>query len=45
MPPEDRVRLRHMAEAARDVQVFVTGRQRSELDSNRMLLLAVVRAI
>lgn len=45
MPPEDRIRLRHMVEAARDVQAFVTGRQRAELDSNRMLLLAVVRAI
>ncbi len=45
MPPEDRVRLRHMVEAARDVQAFVAGRQRAELDSNRMLLLAVVRAI
>lgn len=45
MPPEDRIRLRHMAEAARDVLSFVAGRQRSDLDSNRMLLLAVVRAI
>ncbi len=45
MPPEDRIRLRHMAEAARDVQSFVAGRQRSDLDHNRMLLLAVVRAI
>ncbi|MBK1724372.1 HepT-like ribonuclease domain-containing protein [Thiocystis violacea] len=41
----DRVRLRHMIDAAEDVQRFVAGRQRSELDTDRMLLFALVRAV
>lgn len=44
MPP-DEVRLRHMLEAARDVSSFVAGRARSDLDSDRMLLYALVRAL
>lgn len=45
MPPEDIVRLRHMLEAINDTNVFVQGRSRSELDSNKMLLFALVRCI
>ena len=42
---EDSVRIRHMIEAAESIAEFVAGRNRSELDTNRMLLFAVVRAI
>ncbi len=45
MRPEDRVRVLHMVEASESVITFVTGRQRSDLDSDRMLLFAVVRGI
>ena len=40
---DDRVRLGHMLEAAREILSFTEGRSRSELDDNRMLLLAIVR--
>ena len=45
MRNEDRVRLEHMIEAAESAIQFVLGRGRSDLDSDRMLLFAVVRAI
>jgi uncharacterized protein with HEPN domain len=45
MRDEDRVRLQHMIEAAESAMEFVTGRQRPELDTNQMLLFAVIRAI
>ncbi len=45
MQPEDRVRLEHMIEAARSAQNFMHGRARADLDSDLMLLFAVVRAI
>lgn len=44
MPPEDRVLLAHMIEAAKHAVGFMAGRQRPELDADRMLLFAVVRA-
>ena len=45
MRADDRVRLRHMVEAADNALQFMTGRQRADLDEDRMLLFAVVRAI
>ena len=45
MRTEDRVRLRHMIEAAESAAQFIAGRSRSDLDTDRMLLFAVVRAI
>jgi uncharacterized protein with HEPN domain len=45
MPPDDAIRIRHMIEAAETARQFVVGRQRSDLDENRMLLFALVRAI
>lgn len=45
MRDEDRVRLQHMIEAAESAIQFVAGRERSELDTDRMLLFAVIRAI
>lgn len=45
MRDEDRVRIRHMIDAAETVGQFVSGRIRADLDTDRMLLFAVVRAI
>ena len=45
MLAEDRVRLRHMVEAAECAGQFMTGRQRTDLDEDRMLLFALVHAI
>jgi uncharacterized protein with HEPN domain len=45
MRPDDRVRLLHMLEAAEAAKAFLTGRSRADLDSDRMLMFAVVRAI
>ena len=45
MRPEDRVRIAHMIEAAQNAIEFAAGRDRVDLDSDRMLLFALVRAI
>lgn len=45
MRGEDRIRVRHMIEAAESALQFVGGRTRPDLDSDRMLLFAVVRAV
>jgi uncharacterized protein with HEPN domain len=45
MRDEDRVRLQHMREAAQSAVQFIAGRQRSDLDTDQMLLFALVRAI
>jgi uncharacterized protein with HEPN domain len=45
MGNEDRVRVQHMIEAAETVATFVAGRQRSDLETDQMLLFALVRAI
>jgi len=45
MSDEDRVRILHMLEAAETVAEFLETRSREDLDRDRMLLFAVVRAI
>lgn len=45
MQRPDRIRLRHMLEAARDAQAFVAAKSREDLDTDRMLQFALVRAI
>ena len=45
MPPEDRIRVLHMIEATETALRFVTARQRADLNSDQMLLFALVRAI
>ena len=45
MRPDDSTRIRHMVDAAETTQRFVSGRQRSDLDTDQMLLFALVRAI
>jgi uncharacterized protein with HEPN domain len=45
MRPDDRIRLRHMLDAAREAMSFAEGRTRADLDSDRKLTLALVKAI
>lgn len=45
MRPADRVRVLHMIEAIQTAMDFVSGRQPADLDADRMLLFALVRAI
>ena len=42
---DDGVRLRHMLEHAREAVALMGGRDRSDLDTSRMLSLALVRLI
>ena len=45
MRKDDEIRLRHMLDAAREAISFAQGRTRIELDSDRMLVLSLVKAI
>lgn len=45
MLDEDRARIGHMLDAAEEVVGFVSDRQRSDLDCDRMLLFAIVRGV
>ena len=44
-PPDDALRLRHMLDAAREARAFVAGKQRTDLDEERPLALALVKLI
>ena len=41
---DDRLRIEHMLEGARDVRQYVTGRARADLDADSMLLRALTNA-
>lgn len=45
MNPHDRVRLQHLADALNSAMRFAAGRNRSDLDTDEMLLFALVRAV
>ncbi len=45
MRPEDRTRSLHMIDAAETVAQFIAGRRREDLESDRLLLFAVVRPL
>ncbi|MFH0822022.1 MAG: HepT-like ribonuclease domain-containing protein [Pseudomonadota bacterium] len=45
MRNDDLVRLRHMINAALEAMLFAKGRKREDLDEDRMLTLALVKAI
>lgn len=45
MDPADKTRLRHIVDAARELANFIAGKSRPDLDSDRMLLFAVVRGL
>jgi uncharacterized protein with HEPN domain len=42
---EDRVRLRHMVDAAQTIATFIDGRTRDDLDEDEMLFFALAHAI
>ncbi len=44
-PIDDRVRVEHMIEAARDVRCYVDGRVRADLERDSMLLRALTHAV
>ena len=45
MRPDDRIRLRHMLDAAREAISFTEGRSRTDLDTDRQLTLSLVKDI
>ena len=45
MQKSDLVRLRHMLDAACEAASFVVGRTREDLDTDRMLVLSLVKSI
>lgn len=45
MHNNDRVRMRHMLDAAQEARLFVAGRSRSDLEVDRQLTLALVKDI
>lgn len=45
MDKADEIRLRHMLDAGRDAVKFTAGRERDALDTNRMLVLSLVKSI
>lgn len=45
MSDPDLVRLRHLSDAAREAIQFAKGRSRADLDTDRMLSLALVRLL
>lgn len=45
MNPEDRVRLRHIADALNSAIRFAQGRNREDLDRDEMLAFALVHAL
>lgn len=45
MNPRDRIRLQHLADALNSAIRFARGRERGDLDSDEMLLFALVRAV
>ena len=45
MRDDDRIRIRHMLDAAREAMAFAAGRDRSDLDTDRMLLLSLVKCV
>lgn len=45
MRPDDKIRLRHMLDAAREAASFAAGRTRAGLDRDRQLAMALVKEI
>jgi len=45
MRDEDLIRLRHILDAASEARSFVKGRSRSDLDDDRQLAWALVKAV
>ena len=45
MREDDRIRFRHMLDAAREAVEFLQGRTRADLNNDRQLVLALVKAV
>ena len=45
MSESDRIRLRHMLDAANEALAFIRNRQRRDIETDRMLALALVKEI
>jgi uncharacterized protein with HEPN domain len=45
MRKDDRIRLQHMLDAAREALSFAQGRTREDLDKDRLLVLGLVKAV
>lgn len=45
MKKADEIRLRHILDSANEALAFANGKTRKDLDSNRMLLLSLVKSI
>ena len=45
MRPDDRIRLRHLTEAASKAVAYSTGKQRADLDSDELLRLALTKLV
>jgi uncharacterized protein with HEPN domain len=45
MRRDDAIRVRHMLDAAREALSFASGKQRSDLAANRMLVLSLVKSV
>ena len=45
LPKDERIRIRHMLDAAHKALEFTQGRTRSDLDTDEMLSLALVRLL
>lgn len=45
MRGDDAVRLRHMLDAAQEAVTFVQGRSRTDLDTDRQLVLSLVKEV
>lgn len=45
MQSTDLVRMRHMLDAAREAVSFIAGKNRQDLDANRMLTLSLVKDV
>ncbi len=45
MPEPDRVRMRHMLDAAGEAAGFIRGKCRADLDGDRLLVLGLVKCV
>ena len=45
MHKDDLIRFRHMLDSAKEAISFIKGKKRSDLDTDRMLVLSLVKSI
>jgi uncharacterized protein with HEPN domain len=45
MRPDDKIRLRHLTEAANKAVAYCAGRQRADLDDDELLRLAITKLV